>query len=235
MQADITEEQAWLVSGDIIFDAPDPPDAPVMDGGAISGEYLGPFVSALGIAAHNLFSCACTVSAQYWDGAAWVTVATHSPSRDTEAIMLVWAPVRAARWRMLIEGTATPAIGYASLGLALEVQGGVLPGYRPLYMSQKVESRVPRSVGGAKLVSYVSREGILTDLSFAPVEREWAATSFDPFRQHFNDGNGFFLAPTPVMSLRDVALCWREGEEIGPVHDIFGEYFTFQMGVRAHG
>jgi hypothetical protein len=37
------------------------------------------------------------------------------------------------------------------------------------------------------------------------------------------------------MSLRDVALCWREGDEIGPTHDTIGEWFTFQMGVRAHG
>ena len=166
-----------------------------------------------GFAAHTLTGRA--VAVQYWDGAAWVTRATVTPT-DNGSFMVAFDRASSTQWRISVSGGAF-RIGVAYLGAALMVPGTIQPPHTPLHLCEEVEimSGV-QSRTGQFLGADVAIFGGKATMGFEAQYPDFVLNGFEAFRQWFNRGNAFFIASAPNTWPLDMGYCWRNGGEIVP-------------------
>lgn len=193
-------------------------------------------LDACGIVAHNIGSTGATVYVERWTGSAWAVVASAAPTDDS-CLVLVWAGVAAAQWRLRITGTVTPSIGVAILGQRLSWPCEVAPPYVPADAAQRIEAGISRSLGGQFLGASVWRRGLEMEANFSPIARGWVDGDMRPFREHYDLGGPFFWSAWAAGAPRDVAYCWRpEGaSELRAAYDAGGLYATVTMRMAGYG
>lgn len=169
--------------------------------------------NALGIAAHAL--AGRTVSAEYWNGTAWISVASLLVP-DANSFMLVWTGVSSTQWRISVSGGEF-YIGVAYLGNMLTVPGAIQPPHTPLHFCERVELLGgEQSRTGQFLKQDIKVYAGDAALQFEVQYPQFVLSEFEAFRQWFNRGNAFFIACQPNTLPDDMGYCWRTGAEIVP-------------------
>lgn len=187
---------------------------------------------ACAIFGHTLGTAGATIEVQYWDGAAWVTVATASPTND-EPLLFIFPAVSSTQWRIRITG-AVASISIAMIGKRLIVPGGIQTGYVTLDMAKSVELIASSSVTGQFFSARVNRKGAQTSIAFATQERDWIETQAQDFIDHFNAGGTFVWASAPDLLTRDLGYCRRAGGVLAATYDAGAIYGELAMEVDAY-
>lgn len=188
-----------------------------------------------GIVAHTLGSLGATVAVELWTGSAWAAVATASPATD-EPLMLVWPVTSAARWRLRITGSAVPSLGVAVLGRRLIFPATIAPPYVPANLARRVDLEPQVSLGGQYVGGTVWRQARELEAQLTPLPRSFVdGAGMDAFAAHYDAGGTFFWAGSPAAMPRDLAYCWRRGDELRPVYSAGGYWAAVTMRMAAHG
>jgi hypothetical protein len=189
--------------------------------------------SYLGIAAHNIHSKGCSIYLGYYNGTSWVNVA--SPTiEDDNSLIVAFPYTEAEQWRLRIEGSEAPSIGVVFLGTPLLFTTGILPGYTPIYMGEKIDLYNSTSLNGQFIGNSVERRGYESSFQLNILDRDFVeGQSFQSFRRHYNDGGTFFFASDPDGHREDVAYCRRqEGGEIRPTLPNDGIFYSVSMSLE---
>lgn len=186
--------------------------------------------SYLGICSHNLFSTGCTLTLQVLDGS-WVDVFSITPTNNT-AILVPFNYVEATEWRLSVDGAEEPSIGVVFLGIPLQFECGIIPGYVPMYMGEDVELMTSQTITGQFMPNRVQRKGLSTEFELNILERSFVESEgFQSFRRYYNDGGSFFFAGGPDELREDVSYCWRSSGTLKPS---LGSLF-YNMSVQLEG
>lgn len=103
---------------------------------------------------------------------------------------------------------AAPRMSVLSVGRALRIQHGILPGHTPIVDGQDVV-RVPGvSQGGDYLGDTVIRETLSSTARFELLDPSWYRESMRPFVHAANRGRPFFFAALPAWWPAEVGYCW---------------------------
>lgn len=185
------------------------------------------------IGAHTLGTAGAALAVQYYDGAAWQTITTVTPT-DDQPFMVLFPRRTATGWGIQVTG-AVAQIGLAWIGPRFIIPGGVQPDYQPIWATRRVEKFPGVSRRGHFTGQRIERVGASVSASFMPLDHDFALYTMADFRQHFNEGRAFIWAPAPGVFSRDVAYVWAaDGETLG--HSILagGDLVTFSMRMEAY-
>lgn len=162
-------------------------------------------VSYFGIAAHNLGTKAATVDFQTWNGSAWVTVASHSPTDDTP-ILCLCATKSCTKARISISGASVPDIGVIQFGSVTEFpQRAAYVGRSDYSDLVEVAYRNVQSDGGHVLGRYYDRKSQSVKLAVENLSDAWKTSTLDPLITHFRD-YAVFIADRPSAFPASVAF-----------------------------
>lgn len=169
-------------------------------------------VSYFGIAAHNLGSKGCTVNFQTWNGAAWVTHASHTPANDS-AILFLCARKTVTKARIQITGANVPDIAVIQFGDATEFpQKAAYVGRQDYEQLVKSEYRVTQSDGGHVLGRYYDRKSLSLSLAVENLSETWKAATLDALIVHLKT-YAAFVADRPGVFAGSVAF----GQTVGDI------------------
>ena len=193
-------------------------------------------VDSAALVAHSCGTSGNTVLVQSSvDNTTWVTRATVVPT-DNTTILALFTPVTARYWRFNISGGTAPFIGVAMAGARFNFPAGVLPPYKPVWLSQQYELLTAGSLGGQFFGNRVLRTGGQTTINLVAVERSFGEVSLTPFRDHFNLGKAFVWAAGPSTFSKDVGYVWRtEASTLAPTFDETGSWMSLGMEVYSYG
>lgn len=169
-------------------------------------------VSYAGIAAHDLGTRAATVVVEYFNGSVWVQAGpTVTPANDG-AILVLFAAISAARWRLRITASAAaPTIGVIQFGAVTE-----LP--RKATFAPSISFERARSVtyaaniteGGHFAGRTVVRTSLNPKMAVDYLPETWIASEWDAFALHA-ETLPFFVADRPGDYAQSVAYAWTNG------------------------
>jgi hypothetical protein len=185
-----------------------------------------------GVIAHNYGSVAATVNFEYWNGSAWITITTITPTDDSP-IVAIFTTITATLWRIRLTGATAPATGVVYLAARLIIPGGVQAPYTPVWLAERVELMNSTSLGGKYIKNRAVRKGKETTIKLAAVTRTFAETNLNAFRIAFNNGEPFLWASGPSLFPNDVGYCWRKGGEIRPTYDQDAIWMALEMDISA--
>ena len=193
-------------------------------------------VDCASLVAHNCGTSGNTVLVQSSpDGVTWTTQATIVPTDDT-TILALFTSVSAQYWRFNISGGTAPYIGVAMAGARFNFPAGVMPPYKPVWLSQTYELLTSTSIGGQFLGNRVLRQGGQTAINLVAVDRTFGESTILAFREHYNSGKAFVWAAGPSIFSKDVGYVWRtEGSVLAPTFDNTGIWMAVSMEVYAYG
>ncbi len=130
----------------------------------------------------------------------------------------------------------TPKIGVIMLGNKLVFPAGVLPPYKPVWLSQTYELMTSTTLGGQFIGNKVKRQGGETQISLASFSRSFGENDIQDFRESYNLGKAFIFAAGPSVFPNDVGYCWRKENSImSPVFDENGSWMSASMEVYTYG
>lgn len=155
---------------------------------------------------HTLGTAGATLTVQYYDGAAWQTQATLSPTSN-DPFGFIWPSRSATGWGIQISG-AVAQVGVAWIGPRVVIPGGVVPGYSPIWASREITKYSGVSRRGQWFGQRIERAGAKLSASFMPLDYSFALTTLSTFRTRYNNGNAFIWASAPSMFPEDVGYCW---------------------------
>ena len=131
-------------------------------------------VSYFGIAAHNIGTVGGTVEFQRWNGSAWVTILTHTPTDDS-AIFGLLRRVVTDRTRLRFTG-AIPTVGVIYFGDVTEFpQRADYAGSVSFDRAVRDEYSTPVSDGGQWVGRYVTRRSVPARMKVDYLSEAWAA------------------------------------------------------------
>lgn len=136
-------------------------------------------VSYLGIAAHDLGSQGCTVEAQWWNGSAWASVASHTPTDDSPILFLLSRRVGQASFRLYVSGGSAPTIGVIWVGDVAEFPVKAL--FRDsLPFNEAAESQFATNIsdGGHILSRYETRRQSSISMTVDHIPEAWMAANY---------------------------------------------------------
>jgi len=158
------------------------------------------------IAAHNLGSIGAEISIDYYDGSAWVPVAT-SQIEDDSPIMALFNQVDSSQWRVSIlsagdtiadsdgvevmdgdgediivsDGALTAIIGVIRFGKAMQMPQRVYQGFTPSASNRNTTMTTNESATGEYLGAVVLRKSLNASVSWNLLEAQWVRSSWNPF------------------------------------------------------
>ena len=188
----------------------------------------------VGISAHTIGSSGATVNAQYsFDNVNWVTIATCTPTDDA-VIFMAFPAINARYWRLQLTG-AVAVIGVAILGNRLQFAAGVLSGHISMHNSKRSVLLNTTTVSGHHRKNRRIRSGIEGRVDFGLVDTAFGDGVFQEFKDHYNSGEVFFYAGSPLHWPNDTALCWRPeaAADITPSYVEGGALMDLAMEVSA--
>jgi hypothetical protein len=166
-------------------------------------------ISYFGIASHNCGTVGATIEYQTWDGAAWVTRATHSPTDDTAIFGLVRRRTQ-DRARLRFTG-AIPTIGVIYFGDVLEFpRKASYTGSTAYNRATQDEYSTPISDGGQFLGRYVTRRSMPAMLKVEHLSEAWADTYLYPVIEDMK-ARPVFMADRPSQFPASVAFGYSTG------------------------
>ena len=188
-------------------------------------------VNGVGIASHTLGSSGSAVYVEYDDGG-WQEAAALAPGTD-RPIFFLFETIEANRWRIRIEGDATPSVGVLFFGEVLQMYRPIYQGHSPLPLSRETVREPNRSERGQWLGISVTRRGVGTDFSWDNLPALWYREHFDPFAEYASQGPGtFFIAWRPSQFPQEVGYCWLDQDDIQPSNSGPRDLMSVSMSVR---
>lgn len=160
-------------------------------------------VNACGIAAHTCGTSGATVDLEYWDGSAWQSVDTVSPTTD-EPILFMFARVPSGRWRISVSGSTAPEIGVIRFGLSVEMTRPIYGGHTPIVFARQTTMRANESETGEFLGRTKLRTSLSTTYSWSHVTADWMREYWLPLQKAI-ETEPFFIAWRPA-TFGDVAF-----------------------------
>lgn len=182
------------------------------------------------IAAHTMGTNGNTLTIQYWTGAAWASLSPATVIANDMAIMAIFAPRTAQRWRISITGGTAPEIGVVKFGLAMQMTRPIFGGHAPLDMGRQTQLRSNYSETGEFLGRTKQRVQMATGFAWQHLTDAWVRANWRPFQKAM-ETEPFFIAWRPA-TYSEVALC--QTDEV-PVPQNMGikDYMSVEMSVRA--
>jgi hypothetical protein len=163
-------------------------------------------ISYFGIAAHNLGTVGGSVAFQIWDGAAWVTKATCTPSDDLPIFGLVRRRDQ-DRARLVFSG-AIPTVGIISFGDVTEFPR------RATYTGSVSFDRATQEVfsttisdGGQSLDRFVTRQPASVKMTVDNLSEAWTAAYLEPVIDYMRF-KPVFIADRPSKFPKSVAYAY---------------------------
>lgn len=174
--------------------------------------------SVLSFAAHNMYTNSVSVSLEYHNGSGWVLVREVTPESN-DPFMIAFPRVDSQLWRVSFTGSAFQ-VSVMSLCNALHIPNEIGPGHTPFYAASEIEM-LGGSLGstGEFLQADFYRKGSKVNFEFLAQRTEFIlGDEFQSFRDHYNRGKPFFIAPTPLHDRKDVGYVWRNGNNLIPAY-----------------
>jgi hypothetical protein len=191
-------------------------------------------VECVGAAAHLFGTNEATIRFEYWNGAAWVIVASADLTGvgDWTQFAVLNTPITAAKWRLWTsEGSA---VGVVHAGPILTFERNMYQGYQPIPFGDNVVTRTNTSETGQILGSSTVRAGMSNKFSFDNTTPEFVRGDLLPFTKYYNDGGAFFWAWHVDKYNLDAAYSWREGKELSPRNNGIKNLMEFDYNVRCY-
>lgn len=168
-------------------------------------------VSYVGIAAHTLGTEGATVAVQRWTGAAWVTMASHSPDDDSP-IMFLLERRTLDRLRVLVSG-AVAVIAVIYVGDVIEFPRKCrYVGSTGFDYADQDDYRDTVSDGGHVLERFITRRSIPAAMEVSNLPEPWSVANLLPLRAHLKT-RPIFMADRPGAFPLSVAF----GRATGPL------------------
>lgn len=128
---------------------------------------------------HNLYSNACTVEVRgSTDGFATsdVLIASHTPTSDSAAVVMVFASAIYRHWRLRITGASAPSLSVLSIGVAVTLPTYLQGGFDPI--GRKLVGDTNKNARGqvlGKVVDFEEWSGQveLTSVPWAWIRSDW--------------------------------------------------------------
>lgn len=165
-------------------------------------------VDYCGVGAHDAGAQGASLAVEYWDGTEWVEAASAAPADDS-AVLFLFAPVSAERWRLVVTG-AVARIGNVRFGAVtvLPRRSTFAPAL-PITEAERLEYQTNVSATGEWLGRSVVSAGLEFAVAVEHMPEAFAAGEWAAFRRHANEGAGtFFIAPKPGSYPSEVAYAW---------------------------
>lgn len=151
-------------------------------------------VSYIGIVG-NLGSVGCTLQIQRWNGVAYSTVITHTPTDDSPILALL-VPTAQDRYRVRFTN-AVPTVQVIFGGAVIEVpQRAQFTGSVDFDLADQDSYRDNISDGGQVLDRFINRKSIPAMMDLAHLSELWVDTVLKPLRVHLKT-EPFFMANRP--------------------------------------
>jgi len=163
-------------------------------------------ISYFGIAAHNCGTVGATVEYQTWNGSAWVTQATHTPTDDSAIFGLVR---RRTQDRARVRFTnAIPTVGVIYFGDVVEFpQKASYTGSVAFNRAVRDEYSTPVSDGGKWLGRFVTRRSMPATMKVEHMSEAWAGAYLYPTLDDMK-ARPVFVADRPLGSPQSVAFAY---------------------------
>ena len=182
------------------------------------------------IGAHTLGTNGNTLTVQYWTGAAWSNLCPATAITNDMAIMVIFAPVTAQRWRISLTNGTAPTIGVIKFGLAMQMSQAIYGGHTPIEMGRQTLLRSNMSETGEFLGRTKLRTQMASGFSFAHLTDSWVRTNWRPFQKAI-ESEPFFIAWRPGTH-SEVALCQSDSVPV-PQNMGIKDLMSVEMSVRA--
>jgi len=141
------------------------------------------------------------------DGITYLPISALSDASKVAKIGLFDA-VTARYWRLSVGGENNGFnIANIKLGLALAMYRPIYGGHTPVTLGRATVKKPNISEGGEFLGSTVIRKGLNTSYDYQHLPADWYRSDFDPFAQHVEDGNTFYIAWRPESYPLEVGYC----------------------------
>jgi hypothetical protein len=177
------------------------------------------------LALHNLGTddAAGSVSVQRWTGSAWLTVLAALSPADGGAIWRSFDGGSSAQWRITLVTAAgkVPSIACLSIGQALVLEEGILPGWSPPALATGGETIDSLSEDGYLIGRTLRQRPAETVLALPPVSDAWVRAHWQPVRQRLIR-QPWALAWSPHAADGGTALAWAASMPPPDVYDRYG-------------
>lgn len=166
-------------------------------------------ISYFGIAAHDLATQGATIAYQTWNGSAWTTRLTHTPT-DNSPIFGLLTPRSITKARILVTGITMPIIGVIYFGDVTEFP------QRTSYLGAEFqdmvaeEYRTNNSDSGHWLGRFVTRRGQPVSMSVAHLSEAWKTAALDPLIADMKQ-RPVFIADRPSVFAKSCAFAYTTG------------------------
>ena len=144
-----------------------------------------------------------------------ITYTKISELNDSSKVskMGLFEETTARYWRLAILGDTNGFnIANLKLGLSLAMYRPIYGGHAPLTLSRTTIKKPNISEGGEFLGSTVIRKGLNTSYDYQHLPADWYRQYFDPFVQHVESGNTFYMAWRPEDYPLEVGYCLSNSE-----------------------
>lgn len=170
-------------------------------------------VSYVGIAAHDLYTQGATVSVRAWNGAAFSSVASHTPTDNGPILFLLTRRTAQTTFRVYISGTTMPTIGVIWIGDVLELpQKAVFRDSLPFDEGAEAAFATNISDGGHTLGRYMTRLQSTCSMTVNNLSETWAAANIPTLAGWLRNGP-VFMADRPSSYPKSVVF----GETTDPL------------------
>lgn len=161
-------------------------------------------ISYIAIVAHDCATVGATVEVQRWNGSAWVTMATHTPT-DNGPILFLLTRRTLDRFRVRATG-AIPTIGVITAGDVIEVpQRSKWVGAIPFDIANQNDYRDTLSEGGQVLDRFMTRRSIPARMEIEHLSEAWCDAKITPLRT-YAEAAPILIADRPLAYPRSVAF-----------------------------
>jgi hypothetical protein len=162
------------------------------------------------IAGHDMATQGASYQVQYYDGSAWQDLTPVTAAADDDAIMCIFAPITAQRWRVEITGgDAASTLSVVRFGVALQMPRPIYGGVTPITYGRNVEMQTNQSETGDWLGRYPQRRSLAAGFSWQHIKHSWFIEHWPDFQRAI-EGDPVFIAWRP-QPYGDVGYCWIDG------------------------
>jgi hypothetical protein len=172
-------------------------------------------IDYVGIAAHEFDVNGNTVALQVWNGSAWVSIASTSPT-DNSPLVFIFDELTVSKVRLSITGGAAPRVGVIYTGTALVMERAIYDGHSPINLSSVTGYTTNISESGQWLGRSVKSQGMATSYQWSNLTAVWYREYFQPFVLSAKT-QPFFIAWRPETFPDETAYCWTR-QDIKPTN-----------------
>lgn len=162
------------------------------------------------LAFHNLADISGSIKLERWTGSAWATVVAAISPTDNEPVWRSFDADPATQWRVTVTGTSQPVIGVLSIGVAIELQEGIQPGWTPPQYAHDDDVIDSVSEDGVLIGRTILRRPAKTRLSTVDISDDWMRTYWRPNRERLIR-LPWGLCWSPETADGGAALAWTDG------------------------